>query len=94
MATAGRPFCSRRASKRTRFSCAKLNLGCVFDHQHAFVCRNEFSKDREQRGFSRAGAAANEDVFACEDVVFEVVCERAIERAGRESNLPSRSGGY
>ena len=81
MATAGRPFCSRRASNRTRFSLRQLNLGRVFDNQHPFVLRNEFSEDRQKCRFSRAGSAANEDVLAREDVVFEVVGERAIESA-------------
>src|ERR1700722_11343637 len=58
------------------------NFGRVFNHQHAFVSRNELPEYREQRGFSRSGSAAYEDVLASENIVFEVVSKRAIERPG------------
>jgi len=44
MATAGRPFCSRRASNRTRIFLRQLNLGGVFDDEHPFLLRNESSE--------------------------------------------------
>src|SRR5271156_6892667 len=58
----------------------QLNLGRVFDNEHSFLMRNEFPQDRKQGRFSSASSTTNKDVFACQDVVFEVVREGAIKR--------------
>src|ERR1700730_2896068 len=59
----------------------QLNLGRVFDDEHSFILRNEFSEDRKQSRFSSACSAADQDVLAREDIVFQVVREGAIKSA-------------
>src|SRR5258707_2273316 len=45
----------------------QLNLGRVFDNEHPFIPRNEFSEDRKQGRLSSASSTANNDGFACQD---------------------------
>ncbi len=51
----------------------QLNLGRIFDDEHPFILRDELPKDRKQGRFASASPAANQNVLACEDVVFEKI---------------------
>ena len=72
---------------------AQLDLRGVFDEQNAFVVGNEFGENSEGRRLSSPGATADEDVLSGQDVVFETVGERLIERPGLNQSPASRNAG-
>src|SRR5580700_4845742 len=65
----------------------KVNLYGVLDYEGAFFWRNEFSKDRQERRFSSAGAATDQDVLASKNIVFEAVRDHAVESPRRDQIL-------
>ena len=63
METAGTPFCSRRASNRTRFVLGQLNLGGVFDQENAVrPAGMNFPSAVKKRGFAGTCSAADKQV--------------------------------
>src|SRR5271163_3524863 len=57
----------------------QLNLGRVFDDEHPFLLRDEFSEDRKQGRLSSSRSTANKNVLAREHIIFQVVREGAVE---------------
>src|SRR6266853_5995924 len=56
-----------------------VNFRGVFDEEDTFVGWDELSEDIEHRGFPRSGTPSDENVFPCENVVFELVGERLLQ---------------
>src|SRR5579863_224596 len=69
MLTAGKPFCARRASSRTRLS-FDLNLCCVLDDDKPLIMGYEPGQDIEKGCL--AGAGADQDVLAVMDMLLEL----------------------
>ena len=59
-----------------------LEFGGVFDGDDALIGRDEAGEHVEQRGFTGAGTAGDDDVQACADSAFEQV-----EHGGRKSAM-------
>src|SRR5260370_16004004 len=57
-------------------------LGCILKAKDALLLRNEFAEYRQKCRFSCARTATDEDIFACEDVVFEMIRQSAVESPG------------
>ena len=70
----------------------ELNLGGVFDQQNALIVGNEFAEDIQGRGLSRSRAAADQDVLAMKNIVFQPIGERLVECPCSNQILRFRSG--
>ena len=49
-----------------------LDLGGIFDDDDPLIIRNESRQDIEQCGFSRTGAATNQDVSLLNNLIFKL----------------------
>ena len=70
---------SRFESHQVRMG--KVNLRGILDQKNALLFRYELAENIERRCFPGAGAAADQNVLARENAVFEPVGERLVKRS-------------